>query len=314
MIPSSLTPHLASAANTEINKILRTGATSVQQKVPTGEVGFVAAFVLGGVPAIASAWKQHLKSCGLSLKMSGVFCHQNPMASFIDSSGVSRTCELADLLIVLDDLRPGTLTTRWAVLIQAKLASAGGGQKLSTQRDLTQLDLLANWPRFTLPAGFATGHRDFSSCTYAGSVIECGRYGLIDKQPNPVWHQQAPANSMPAGGDELGTFMARMVENRAGYGREATGTRDDWSRTVDELMKVTAGLAFSYSAGLKGRHPRGNSALGLVIPRDSDSFASGQWTSEPPPTGGRPELPPDGPPSEGINLVHIGISRLDSRE
>jgi hypothetical protein len=313
MIPNSLTPLLESAADKEINKILRTGATSVNQKIPNGEVGFVAAFVLGGVPAIAAAWQPLLKPHHLSVRMSGVFCHQTPMATFIDSSGAPRTCELADLLIVVDDLTSGAPTARWAVLIQAKIASATGGQKLTKQGDLNQLDLLTHWPRFTLPSGFATGQRDFSTCAHAGSVIECGRYGLIDKQPKPIWHQQAPANPMPAGGDELGTFLARMVEGRSGYGRKATGLSDDWSRTVDELMKVTAGLAFTYAAGLKGSHQRGNSALALVIAHDSPSFASGRWASGPPPAGGKSERPPDGP-SEGINLVHIGISRLDSSE
>jgi hypothetical protein len=267
--------------------------------------------VLGAVPAIASAWKPLLKPHGVSVKMSGVFCHQTPMASFIDSAGVPRTCELADLLVVVDDLTSGTATTRRAVLIQAKMAAAAGGQTLTTQRDLTQLDLLSNWPSFTLPSGFAAGPRNFSTCTYSGSVIECGRYGLLDKQPNPAWHQQAPAASMPAGGAELGTFLARMVQGRSGYGREATVTRDDWSRTVNELIKVTAGLAFTYSSGLKGSHPRGNSALALVIADGGYPFVHGQWASAPPPTGRRPEQPLDGPPSEGINLVHIGISGLD---
>lgn len=313
MIPTSLTPSLEAAADAEINKILRTGATAAGQKVPTGEVGFVAAFVLGAVPAIASVWKPILNACGLSVTMTGVFCHQTPMASFIDSSGTARKCELADLLVVVDDLTSTMSTARWAVLIQAKMAGPAGGQTLTRQSDLTQLDLLSNWPSFTLPAGFAPGPRDFSTCTYAGSAIECGRYGLIDKQPNSAWHQQAPAAAMPSRGDQLGTFLARMVEGRIGYGRQATGTGDDWSRTVDELLKVTAGLAFTYSTGLKGRHSRGNSALALVIAGDNDRFASGQWASAPPPTGDRQE-PRDREPSEGINLVHIGFSHLDPLE
>jgi hypothetical protein len=310
MIPSTLTPSLEKAANAEINKILRTGATSVRQKKPTGEVGFVAAFVLGAVPGIASAWRPLLKPHGLSLKMSGVFCHQTPRASFTDSSGAARTCELADLLLVVDDLTTGTTTTRWAVLIQAKMAAASGGCSLTTGGDLTQLDLLSKWPGFTLPTTFAAGKRDFWTCTHAGSTIECGRYGLIDGQPNPTWHQQAPAAVMPAGGDELGTFIARMVECRSGYGREATGLSDDWSRTVDELMRVTAGLAFTYSAGLKGSHPRGNSSLALVASA-GDPLYSMLWASAPPPSGGRPETPLDEPPSEGINLVHIGITNTE---
>ena len=307
MIPTSLIPTLETVANDEINSVLRTGAISVQQSVPTGEAGFVAAFVLGAVPAIAAVWKPLLKPHGLSVRMSGVFCHQTPIVSFTDRANVPRRCELADLLVVVDDLTSGTATTRRAVLIQAKMAQASGGQRLTTQGDVTQLDLFSYWPSFMLPPGFAPGQRDFQNCSHPGLAVECGRYGLIDNPPNPAWHQHAPAVSMPAGGDELGTFLARMMEGRSSYGREATGTRDDWSRTVDELMKVTAGLAFTYSSGLKGRHPRGNSAVAFVIA--SDDYPLVGWASGPPPTGGRPEQAAEGPPSEGINLVHIGVTR-----
>ena len=112
------------------------------------------------------------------------------------------------------------------------------------------------------------------------------------------------AVSMPAGGDAFGTFIARMVECRSGYGREATGTGDDWSRTVDELLKVTAGLAFTYAAGLKGSQHRGVGTLAFMVDRYPEPF--GWRSSSPPPEGGRPEEPPAGP-GEGINLVHIGI-------
>jgi hypothetical protein len=155
MLPSSLIPSLESAADAAINGVLRTGAVAAKQKVPTGEVGFVAAFVLGAVPDIARAWRPIIKPHGYSIQMTGVFCHQTPMASFTDTSGVARTCELADLLVVVDDMTSGAATIRWAVLVQAKMAKKRGGQTLTQQGDLIQLDLLANWPNFTLPSGFA---------------------------------------------------------------------------------------------------------------------------------------------------------------
>ncbi len=312
MIPAHLTSILATAANREINSILRSGATNFGQKVPTGEIGFVAAIVLGAVPAIASAWRAILRPARYSVRMSGVFTHQTPKADFIDSAGISRNCELADLLIVVDDLTSGALSARWAVLIQAKMAAVGGGQTLSQQGDLNQLDLISRWPPFTLPASFAPGPRDFSTCTHAGAVVDCARYGLIDGQPNPVWNQQAPALVMPAGGDELGTFLAKMVENgQSGYGRQATGLADDWSRTVDELLKVTAGLAFNYAAGFKGPQPRGSSALAFVIADpDEPGLAWGQWAREVPPAHRRPDGPEDGP-AEGLSFLHIGVTRSE---
>lgn len=312
MIPPYLIPKLGAAADTAVNGSLRMGARHVGQTQPTGEVGFVAAVVLGAVPAIAAAWRPILRPAGYSVSLTGVFCHQTPRVSFRDAVGTLRHCELADLLVVVDDLSSGTPGRRWAALIQAKMARKGGGQSLASQGDLTQLDLLSRWPQFTLPPGFAPGARDFSTCVHRGGPLDCGRYGLIDGQPAPAWHLQAPAKSMPAGGDQLGTFLARMIENgQVGYGREATGFSDDWSRTVDELTKVTAGLAFAYAAGLKGRQQRrGNTSVAFVIEGADPRDTRGIWFNEPPPSDGRPERPEDLPPSEGINLLRIGVGRI----
>lgn len=313
MIPAYLTPALATAADHAINSALRTGAINVRQKTPEGEVGFVAAFLLGAVPMIASAWKPILSPVGYSVRIMGVFTHQTPRASFVDSGGHPRQCELADLLVVAEDLTAGAPGQRWASLIQVKMAKPTGGQSLTAQGDLTQLDLLLNWPHFSLPAGFAPGLRDFRNCTHLGVTQDCGRYGLIDQQPNPAWHQQVPAAVMPPGGVQFGTFLANMIEHgQTGYGREATGLHDDWSRTVDELMKVTAGLAFTYAAGLKGPHPRGNTAVAFFVDPGVFDGPRGWWSSEPPPTGGRPEQPSD-VPSEGISLLRIGIARSEPR-
>ncbi len=126
------------------------------------------------------------------------------------------------------------------------MANKGGGKTLSAAGDLVQLDLMTGWPPFTLPSAYAPGARDLSTCPYPGTKIECGRYGLIEPAPNIDWCQHAPANPMLSGGDTLGGFLAHMVETgQNGYGREATRTGDDWSRTIDELMHVTAAQAFA---------------------------------------------------------------------
>ncbi len=240
MIPSHLINSLATAANTAIDNVLRTGAPG--QTIPTGEMGFVAAVTVGGVYDIATAWNAILQPHNLTVKMNGVFCHQSPKVTFTDSQGHLVSCELADLLVVVEDYT-ATALRRWASLAQAKMASSRGGQTLSQPGDLRQLDLFLHWPPFTLPGKYAAGQRDFQACAHAGSHLNCGRYGLISGQPYPDWHQQSPAIVMPAGGDKLGTFLAKMVETgQTSFGREATGVNDDWSRTVDELM--TCGLEF----------------------------------------------------------------------
>ena len=283
--------------------------------MPTGEVGFVAAVVLGGVPAIAAAWAPILKPAGYSVEMTGVFCHKTPEASFTDSSGISRNCELADLLIVVDDVTSGAPTGRWAVLIQAKTAAPGGGQTITKRRELTQLELLSNWPPFELPTNFPPGKRDFSSCSHPGAPIDCARYGLIGGQPNPIWHQQAPAPTMPAGGSQLGTFLANMIEDgQTSYGRKASGTADDWSRTVSDLLIVSAGLVFKYAQGFKSLQARRTTSMALVVVGRDD--LGSPWSSwgkgDIPPYSGRPDgiRDEDEDPGEGISVLHIGISRL----
>lgn len=307
MIPSSLIPSLASAANTAIDSVLRVGAPG--QATPTGEVGFVAAVTLGGVYGIAAAWQPILHPHGYSVKISGVFCHQSPKATFTDNHGNVVSCELADLLVVVEDYTGGSLGRRWAALVQAKMAAPGGGQNLTQPGDLRQLDLLSRWPSFRLPRAYPAGGRDFSTCKHAGKTIDCGRYGLIAKQPNPDWHQQPPAATMPAGGDQLGTFLANMVEiGQVGFGRESTGLGDDWSRTVDELMTRTYANFFNYASGFPGRQKRGHSAFAMfaAVPR-SLPFAYLSSVDIAPPSGGRPDDPAEDP--EGISVLRVTIGR-----
>jgi hypothetical protein len=318
MIPAHLTSSLSAAADTEIDHALQYGAPG--QHPPTGEVGFVAAFVLGAVPGIAQAWRAILRPHGLSVRMTGVFCHQTPRASFTDASGNVRSCELSDLLVVVEDFTTGSSGRRWATLIQAKMANTGGGTTLSAPGDMIQLDLMTRWPNFTLPSAYAPGARNFSTCRYPGTTIECGRYGLIEPSPNVDWHQQAPATSMPPGGDTLGGFLAHMVETgQRGYGREATGTGDDWSRTVDELMRVTSAQAFTHAASFSGQRQRGVSAIASASDPNPPfwpypEYWYGLVGDLSLPSGGRPDWPEVGegePEGEGISQVRIGITKIE---
>lgn len=319
MIPPHLTAGLAKAADSALSPILQKGATSLGQAKPTAEVGFVAAAVLGGVTAIANAWRPILGPAGYQVYISGVFCHQTPQATFTDSTGATVSCELADLLLVVDDLTTRGSGRRWAALVQAKMASAGGGKKLSSAMDLRQLDLYSRWPLFRLPSGYRAGDRDFSTCGHGGAKVDCGRYGLIEGKPNPKWHQQAPAQTMPAGGKQLGSFLAHMVEaGQSGFGREATGMADDWSFTVEELLNATYASVFNYAAGFGSGNPqpRQVSALAFVaashrhFPTHTIYFSDGTLLDGgvPPPSGGKPEVPGDPLPDfRGISVLRIGI-------
>ncbi len=314
MIPVTLnlTNSLAVRANNAIDQALLYGAPG--QSTPTGEVGFIAAVVLGAVPRIAKEWKKILIPNRYSVRLTGVFCHQTPRASFTDRNGNGVACELADLLVVVDDLTSGMPSTRRAVLVQAKMAKHGGGKKLSSPRDLVQLDLYTNWPPFTLPSAFHPGPRDFRNGPGTGSFLTCGRYGLIEPQPTPKWRQNAPAAAMSAGGDELGTYLAQMIQSGThSYGRIAPGSGDDWSLTVSELLNVTGSLAFSYATGFQGRRPRKNSQVAFSVSGGIHSAAHIHFRDKPLPTGGQPGDPSyeENGEGQGISVIHIGVERAD---
>ena len=315
MIPSNLIGSLAMTADAAIDAALLSGAPG--QKTPTSEVGFVAAIVLGAVPDIATAWHPILHPHGYSALLTGVFCHQTPQASFTDSSGNPQTCELADLMIVVDDITSGAAKRRWAALIQAKMAKANGGKTLSKIKDLAQLDLMTRFPPFRLLPGYAPGFRDFATCLYLGTTADCGWYGLISKRPSREWHQQVPAKSMPAGGRKLGSFIAKMVEaGQVGFGREATGVSDDWSRTVNELLMVTRSQVFNYAAGFSRSQPKQIHKIAFTATfrwPDDQAYGFLHLPADLLPTGGKPRRldEAEGPEGGGISIIHIEIGRSE---
>jgi hypothetical protein len=305
---------LEKAASPAITSALTHGGVGVA--APTNEPAAVAALTWVGTPAIAAAWSPILRPLGLALAMQGVFCHGSPQVSFSDSSGAPRSCELADLLIVVDDCTSGTIQDRRAVLVQAKLFSAS--RAISTAGTAAhQLDLYMRWPSFRFrSSAYGSAPRDFSAAG-PGSVGESGRYGGIDLRPRPaVWEHLIPASSMTFGsGDQLSWFLSEMVAGSTAFGREAiSGGKDDWSSTVDELLSVTASQSVTLTASLGpgGSRSRGESATASMVGQNP----------QPPSTVslGIAGLPPDGidvretGPDGGISVLRVAIERLPLRE
>lgn len=306
MVPSKLAPLLEKTANCAINLSLMRAPRSA------GEVDFVKAVVVDGVRFIGPAWAGILRQAGYAVELTGVFCHQSPRVKFRAPASKPKCCELADLLVVVDDLDPnGEILKRMAVLVQAKMATHSIVTRLITSGDLKQLDLYSNWHPFDLPKYFSRQlGRNFATCRHPGTTADCGRYGLITKQPVRRWHQRPPAKTMPVGGDELGTFLARMAASQTGYGREATGCGDDWSRTVKDLLEVTANKHVGPKSSPRHWGPRGQS---VVARFESGSFAdhglSFYVQHGPFPPGGESGPFDDDGPSDGISYLHVEISQ-----
>ena len=282
------------AINDTIDQALQNGVPALGMGPPKSEPAFVAAFVLGAVTDIVARWRPHLRPLGVTIRATGVFIHGAPMVSFTDSFGSRKSCELADLLIVLDDERVGTLIDRQAVLIHQAKMVPGGATTLTRPGDLTQYDLMSGRPPFYFNAGSYRSHaRDFSTCKHSGVTTDCGRYGLIDEQQaTPQWCQHAPSTRFTASTYTLGQFMGDMTGPRyPASGRPALGRADDWSDTVEELLQVTRSKTFSLRRALPGRHDRQRAALAMIEVWDGHPpiFAHGSGPRPPWEELGEPE-------------------------
>jgi len=314
MVPPQVVAHLASAADAAIGPILRAGGVP-GQGVPNNEIDFVAAAVLGGVPAVASAWQPILAQHGIQLSITGVFCHGSPMVEFTDAANSVRRCELGDLLIVVDEITGRVISDRRAVLVQAKMASSSGAVAIQgTAR--VQLELYRTWPIFRfIPAQYAPKLRDFHACAFSGKTVDDGRYGVIDKHGKPPdWYQVAPGSSpmSTAGTPLLGSYMAKMSEPPPpSAGRNAiAGGADDWSFTLDELLSITAARTFGLVTVGGRRFARGRTALTSIHPLHGDTSADFGWMiiAGDPPSGSGETRPPSEAPREGISTIRIVLS------
>jgi hypothetical protein len=313
LIPRSVIAEMATKANDAIDKVLYVGSQAMISP-PRAEVGFVAAVTLGGVTEIAKAWRPVCRDLGLRLDLSGVFCHAAPVVEFSDARHRSYSCELADLLVVVDVGSAGSFTRR-AALIQAKMARAAARVSLSGPSSRTQLDLYQNWYKFDFrEAAYGLKQVDFTKGIEAPGS---GTIGVIDRhlKGQPVWTQHAasPTPAIILDEPHLGEFIAEMADGtRPGFGRLATPTlQTDWSRTVERLLEETYGRAFRHTPTL-GRSgvPRGVHAVACLgfTPKTDPISATWGKSIQGPPFDFRTEK--DDREPRGISVVHIGISPI----
>jgi hypothetical protein len=288
---------------------------------PTTEPTAVAAVTWAAMPDLAAQWRPILRPLGFQLDLHSVFCHQSPQITFTDQSNKRQRCELADLLIVVDETAAGTIRDRRAVFVQAKMFSSGGGISV-TAASKDQLELYEFWPSFSFISGpYSPIPRDFAATGQPGLSSESGRYGGIDLRPAaPLWEQIVPSTSpaMQRGnGIELATFVAGMVVGDSSIGRKAvpSGT-DDWSMTIDEILSITAvqSVALVGSLGAGRTHRRGVTSLTWDREAMSSAWDSGYSSARRVLQGGFGGPPPDDDitylgrgPELGISVVRFGF-------
>jgi hypothetical protein len=262
-IPSASRRQMVATARAAIDHGLAIG-NPLGARPPRTEPGLVAAVTTYAIPRIARDWRNILKPLRTRIEISAVFTHQAPKVRFTSGIKAQGTCELADLLIVVDDARTGR---RQAALIQAKMAGQRGWVQISRHQDKLQLELFQKWPRFDFAEPiYNLAGVDFHS---GGSAAECGRYGVIDRHliTPPIWSQMRPSQvpGPTLAQPTLADFLVGLVSNRVG--RDATPLLGSaWSKTVEMLMTVTYGRFFHQrqSLGLVA-FPRGNTTQAFLL-------------------------------------------------
>jgi hypothetical protein len=313
MLPTVIASQLGTAAQAEVESVLVNGGPRTSK--PTGEVSAVRTMTLDGFDAIVNVWTPILRSHRYRIGLEAVFCHSRPQVSFKripsphappPSAGGRGRCELADLLVVIDHTDPSTRAKdRRAVLIQAKMLHAGTIKP--SGKEWIQHELLAWRPGFDfIDPGYTKKTRDLDATPAVGGPVNTAEYGGIDLNAMPaVWNQWLTSQTKPCFTNQaaFGPFLARMAVGMPNYGREAIdGGTDDWSFTVDELLKVTGANPM---VGQAAKVTRGTShVVGFVIDTAQNLTHGGSGL---PPGDTEGAEWPAGP----ISTVHLRISSLE---
>ena len=229
-------------------------------KSKTREEDYVATLVTNGVPLLLDRWEPLLRHKGIALKLAGVFCHGHPQVSF----GAPRSqVELADLLVVHQHTKGSRVSAR-AILLQAKM-STDSTHKLSTSDP--QLQLFSTWPSFEfVTGGLAPGLRNIKE-KGKGS-----RYALIhdgNSYPETItWADQCPWAASPAtpmltADRSLARLLGDMLLNKDGRPFQLGKPKDDWSRTIQELLETTGKRTYRRANIKRDPLPRITGNLGV---------------------------------------------------
>jgi len=279
MLPSHLEPNLAKSADAAIIKVLTHGGGRTSK--PSGEVSAVRTLTLDGFDEIAASWSPILNAYGLRISLRAVFCHSRPHVTFPQvphpnyrNPPTVRRCELADLLIVMDHIDPSkNIDDRRAVLVQAKILK--GGSLALSGSEWIQHELLGWLPPFNfIDPSYDPRSRNLTSMPPIGSPGYTAEYGGIDLNASPpAWHQCLTATTAPwfTSAAPLASYLAGMATGNPSYSRDAVRAGpDDWSFTVDELLRVTAVLPITKKCGVL----RGNdNVVGLIADMSSLAIA-----------------------------------------
>jgi len=209
---------------------------------PPPEEDYVASLIVRALPQIDSAWQPLFRQWNLTLRLTGVFCHQTPKARY---QYLKKTVspELADLLIVRRRETRTHQVRQVATLVQAKMSETG---EIRLGSNDPQLHLLEQWPALNIigpnaPKDLLCIGRFDGQAMYAG--IQKGWSPCPDT--NKAWAAFCPWGMMRPKhhgwvDDPFSLYLVRMLNFEVGrefFDPNATGCH--WSLLIDYLLKTT---------------------------------------------------------------------------
>ena len=244
------------------------------------EPDFVGGLVLESTPLFYSALKSILRPHGISISVSGVFCHQTPQVAFDPPQKTG--CELGDILFVYVHTPKVGASRRNALLCQAK-ASAKQTYRL-VSADKVQLRLYTDWPDFVYQR---------SSCHLTGqkrsvtpkSPHAGAQYLLIDDRPldDPMSGLLGFPGTYPIGccmpdeflhdHNHLAYELFDLFLFRSGRpfeDRHSASAKKDWSQIVWDLIDI--GVRKSFNRKNSGRYKSSRIAGEILGLLDGSSF------------------------------------------
>lgn len=320
MLPSSLAEDLSRAAEPIIAKVLALGGA--RSGKPSGEVGAVRTMTLDGFDEIAAAWSPIVSAHGYRINLRSVFCHSSPQVTFqpvphpnYPSGKNPRQCELADLLIVIDHVdRLKNIDDRRAALVQAKILK--GGAVKPKGKEWVQHELLAWLAAFKfVDHAYDPRPRRLGQAPLIGLRAQTAEYGGIDLTSSPpIWRHELTQRTAPwfHSPVSLAGYLASMAVGAPSCGREAIkGGADDWSFTVDELLRVTAARPITH------RFPvaRGNdNVVGFIADTSPQNYgANGAPEAVYGSRSGNRDGDGDDRPEGPISTIHLTLGSIDDR-
>jgi hypothetical protein len=256
MIPNSFESQLRSSAQQIIARVCQDKMRQMERR-PSSEVDFISSLIENGAGLLEHGWKPILAPAKIDVSVAGIFCHQSPK---VEIKGPRprpmkrQSCELADLLVLHSHrTRPNKIYWRGA-LIQTKMYSSS-----PLVPEDPQFWLYDNWPIFSVAArGFDKRNRDFDG------DIRSGRYALVSNSDWKILPPNTPLVAQSAGSLDFDTFLVRMLydmdpaqpSRTSSHGRQVYHkSSKDWSKTIWDIVEVTAKLKLKHMGKEKGLYP-----------------------------------------------------------